>query len=37
MKSVLAFVVSLGLLGVAFGGGRAALMFHTSGNVVSLP
>ena len=28
MKSTLAIFVSLGLLGLAFGGGRTALMLH---------
>jgi hypothetical protein len=36
MKSAMAFLVSIGLLGVAFGGGRTVLMVHARAPVAAM-
>ncbi len=36
MKMALAFVLTFGLLGVLFGGGRAALNIHTQHALVAI-
>lgn len=36
MKAALAFLVTLGLIGVTFGGGRTALMIHAHHTMVAM-